>query len=364
MKNIIVYGAGYFGKKVYEKVSQYYSDDINILRYIDEKKDGKVVDIPIIRLTEYNTYEVPIIIALENRRTIKNVYGSLRNIGATDIYMFLNRDNPRYVGNVFLDDECVKIVGDESEIIPHVETHAVDYCNLNCKACIHYSALYNKEEQDNSAIYSDIREIAELSKDILSFYIMGGEPLLREDLSDVLELSRRTFPNSDIQLLTNGILISEHLDTLFHMLCKNNITITISEYSPTIGNRDRIKHVLESYNVPYIIRPYDSKNKFIKTISLSKDTPYKNICICNGCVNIYKGRIARCPAVMYLDRLNDTFSLDLPNSGIYKIEEFKDVPSLNKKMEEPIALCDHCVEYEIDWEQCSREHKVEDFVVV
>ncbi len=363
MIEVFVYGAGYVGKKVYEKVSEYYSE-LSIIGYIDEEKKGNLYDIPIIRLEDYNRLEVPVIIALERRKSVLQVYGNLRKKGAKNIYMYQNRNNPRYEEQEFLSDECIKILADADHIIPHIETHAVDYCNLNCKACIHFSALYKKEEQDTLTVYSDIEKIRCISRDILSFYIMGGEPLLREDLSDIVETSRKSFPNSDIQLLTNGILISERLHDLLNTLHKTNVTVTISEYSATKDHTEKMLRVLEKYKVSYIIRTFDTKSTFIKTLSLNKETPYKKICICDGCVNIYKGRIARCPAVMYLDKLNDTFSLELPNSGIYQIEEFSDALSLNSAMEAPIALCDHCVEYKVNWAQCGKKYKLEDFVVV
>jgi uncharacterized radical SAM superfamily Fe-S cluster-containing enzyme len=242
--------------------------------------------------------------------------------------------------------------------------HAVDYCNLNCKACIHYSPLFSKEEHINALIYKDIALLSKITRSIMSFYILGGEPLLRDDLCEVVECARSTFPDSDIQILTNGILVSEKLSDLWKTMQKCNVSLTVSEYEPTHGRTMNIKSILEAYGVPYVMRPYKDKKSFVKTLSLFTDTKYPRTCISNGCVNVYNEKVAKCPAVMYISRLNETFSIGLPKYGIYELKDFGNAEELYKKMKERIPLCDHCYNYEIEWQQCKKERNLSDFVIV
>ena len=67
---------------------------------------------------------------------------------------------------------------------------------------------------------------------------------------------------------------------------------------------------------------------------------------------------------MYIDKLNNRFSLSLPNDGIHELKKFSNVIDFNKIMNEKISLCDYCVDCEIEWGQCSKDYKMEDFVVV
>ncbi len=362
MIEILVYGAGDNGKTLAERVETLYSSEVKIKAFIDKNKTGEIMGIPIISLDSMNGYSLPVVISIEKRQIVMAVYKELKSIGVKDIFMFLNRQNPRY-NNSFFEGECSELTGNEESLLPHIEVHAVDYCNLNCKACIHYSGLYKKEEFQKEIVFSDIKEISNLTKDIISFYILGGEPLLREDLGDVIKYARECLPKSDIQVLTNGLLVSERFADLWTVMREANVTLTVSEYEPTSHKSDEIIKVLQNNKVPYIIRPYNYKDKFIKTIALSADSQYKHTCICDGCVNVYKGTIARCPAVMYLEKLNSEFGIELPEDGIYSLEDFTNAKELYAKMVEKIPLCDHCVEYSVDWGQCAAVRKLEDFVI-
>ncbi|SKB95005.1 4Fe-4S single cluster domain-containing protein [Lachnospiraceae bacterium] len=363
MIKIYVYGAGLYGHYVLKRIKTYYEKEIDIVSFIDKNKTGELNHIPIIRL-ENACEDFPVVVAIDNRYVVSEIYRELRQVGVEKIFMFLNRDNPRYDKTDFFKSECALLMGKSEDYIPHIEMHAVDYCNLNCKACIHFSALYSKEEQSFDTIFNDIDLLSGLTTNIVSFYIMGGEPLLRDDLSDVIRYARKTFPYSDIQVLTNGLLISKEYGELLCTLHDTNVTLTVSEYKPTQSRREEICKILSEFRVPYIIRKYDSKNRFIKTISISADSLYPKTCICRGCVNIYKGLAARCPAVMYLKRLNDRFNLTLPEDGIRSLDEFESVDKFNSAMSESIPLCEYCVYCEIEWEQCGLDKKMEDFLVV
>lgn len=360
---INIYGAGNNGKRIYEKINKFYSDKYTISEYIDANISGYFKGIPIVKPDNYCS-DNPVVIAIENRKIALSVYKLLKNKAVKNVYLYLNLDNPHYENDDFLENECIKIIDEGDGIIHHIEIHAVDYCNLNCKACIHYAPLYSKEEFDEKIIYDDLKMLSGFTKGVLSLYIMGGEPLLRTDLPDVIRTARNLFPYSDIQVLSNGLLVPKCDDILWHTMRECKATLTISEYKPTTKLRDNIKETLIKNGVPYIIRSFDKKNKFVKTLCISNHSGYERTCICDGCINIYKGQVSRCPAVMYLYKLNDTFGLNLPNSGIYNLSDFNDVDELNKKMCENIPLCEHCINYEIDWDNCGKDCKVEDFIVM
>lgn len=361
--NIVVYGAGRNGLKIYDRIENCYSENYTIKSYIDKGKEGFVNDIPIIKLEQYKD-NVPVVISVEDRKSVLSIYKVLKQRKIKNIYLYLNLDNPCYEGFDFLENECIKMVSDENELVHHIEMHAVDFCNLNCKACIHYAPLFEKQDFNERMIYDDLKTLSEFTTGIISLYIMGGEPLLRADLPEVIETARKLFPHSDIQILTNGILVPKYSKKLWEVMRKNKVTLTVSEYKPTQKMREDIEHTLKENQVPYLLRTFDTKDKFIKTLCLNSNSKYEKTCICDGCINIYNGKISRCPAVMYLNKLNKTFDINLPEEGIYDLSEMNSVTELNLKMEEKIPLCDHCVYYEIEWDKCEKNLKLEDFVIM
>ncbi len=77
-------------------------------------------------------------------------------------------------------------------------------CNLECKHCWE-GGSHSTEELSTKEIISLIDELSMLK--VFKIVITGGEPLLREDLSEILK--RCTEKNIRVTVFTNGTLISE-----------------------------------------------------------------------------------------------------------------------------------------------------------
>lgn len=45
------------------------------------------------------------------------------------------------------------------------------------------------------------------------------------------------------------------------------------------------------------------------------------MCISNGCVTIWDGKIARCLQLMYILYFNNYFNTSLPDEGVMKLED-------------------------------------------
>lgn len=101
----------------------------------------------------------------------------------------------------------IRYLNSDKAFIPQLEANIIDSCNLNCKGCAHYSNLF-----DDSEIYPlneyerDIKQIAR-NADILNFYILGGEPLKLKNLDEYLRITKRFLPNTNLRLITNGLLV-------------------------------------------------------------------------------------------------------------------------------------------------------------
>lgn len=360
---IILYGMGEFGEHAIHRIEKYYPN-YQVDGVIDSFRKLSGQGIQQISIDSVCDKSIPIVITISKRRTVVEIYKKLKSFHFENVYVYLRRDNIVQRNSDFLENECKKIIGLPNEIIPHIEMHAVDYCNLKCKACIHFSPLFLEDDFCKELIFEDMNKMAKLSRNVLSLYIMGGEPFLRDDLDEVLSYARKMFATCDIELLSNGLLIPTCSEKVLKSIYDNNIHVVISEYEPTKKIRERIIRVLEQNNISYSIRGHLKKEKFVKSLSYSEDSIYPHGCICDGCVNLYKGKVARCPAVMYIDRLNSMFNLTFPREGTFDIEEIKSVEELNEKMNDMIPLCKHCVLCEIEWERCGSTVSIQDFVVM
>ena len=73
-------------------------------------------------------------------------------------------------------------------------------CNLSCRHCRGFSEVELSTERARKLV----AEIAELKPGWV--IVEGGEPLLRQDLFDLLELMRQR--QLDVHLITNGMLLN------------------------------------------------------------------------------------------------------------------------------------------------------------
>lgn len=118
---------------------------------------------------------------------------------------------------------------------------------------------------------------------------------------------------------------------------------------------------LDGNNVQYEIRKYERKQKFYKPLSLSQNSKYPKCCLSSTCVNIWNGKIARCPALMYINKFNEVFGTSLPNAGIIDLDSDICGKELLEALTKDVPLCKHCVSNLVDWSICGKTPKLEDF---
>lgn len=113
-------------------------------------------------------------------------------------------------------------------MINYIETHITEACNLRCRGCSHFSVFAKPKHKDIEEFRREFKRLAEID-DIRIIRIMGGEPLLNPDFMEYLRIVREFFPNSDVVLVTNGIL-SDRLMPHWMELRKLEIGIVVSDY--------------------------------------------------------------------------------------------------------------------------------------
>lgn len=359
--SIYIYGAGAIGERLVKKIEIY---NLEIEGFIDSYKEREYLGYSIVSVKEVDKKSI-IIISVLNTNSILAIYQELRKESINDIYWFQDFDcvNSEPGLDAFLKNECLSMRGWENLIMPHIELHISDKCNLNCKGCTHFSPLYN----DIGAIFedkiNDIRALKKLFPEIFRIDLLGGEPLLNPELKEYIVALRRELPKTFIQIYTNGLLIPQLSDEVLKVIKENNIGISISEYYPTHKMIDKIIRILDEYEIRYRIVAFDMKQKFNIPISTNPESVYPKLCISDGCITVDKGRISRCPTLMYIEKFNEYFGESLPTGGIYNIDEYTNGETLLEDMKKVVPLCKHCIKKDINWSVCGREKHFEDFAV-
>jgi sulfatase maturation enzyme AslB (radical SAM superfamily) len=111
------------------------------------------------------------------------------------------------------------------------EAYVTNVCNLNCSEC----NRLNNYKFSGHYLWSDVEEDYKRWSEKIDpgwINILGGEPLLNLDIPNWIIGLRQLWPDTTINLLTNGTSLHLH-NNLYSLLKDNNITVRISTHSRT-----------------------------------------------------------------------------------------------------------------------------------
>ena len=149
-----------------------------------------------------DTSDARIVVIYENRFLERAILW-LKIVGVKDIYVvrpytidkgldFLN-GMALEQNKIVYDYTLIDHVFGEKPYLVHLETHVVDHCNLNCKACNNFSPFVREEKLSDIVSYRrDISNLAEVYSGIGRFFLLGGEPLLAPELCCEMIIFRRS----------------------------------------------------------------------------------------------------------------------------------------------------------------------------
>ncbi len=228
----------------------------------------------------------------------------------------------------------------------YFEVHLTEHCNLNCQSCFHFSPLAQEEYADLLSFENDFKRLAQITKGkIKSLSLMGGEPLLHPKCTEFFKIARKYFPNSNILLVTNGILLFETDELFWENMQKYNIILSPTIY-PINLDWNKITQIAEKYNINI---HYFNNIKYSQKIPIQLDGTlnpsinYKN-CVCKTCYILKNGKIFPCSVAANIHHFIKYFNLNIENSpkngiDIYKAKTLKQIDNfLTKK----IPLCKYC----------------------
>ena len=172
-----------------------------------------------------------------------------------------------------------------------VEFEIINSCNLNCGYC-YVKPFRNITPEFEQLSYLFKKTRAEVNP--FDVVILGGEPLIRKDIIEVLQLAVDVFGNASHGMSTNGTLLNKLTEEQFadlSRLSRNQLMVQVSldSFNPVINSKTRggteftLKglKLLEEHSVPFVIGivvTKFNKDDVLQTIdSLLKFTSLKGL---------------------------------------------------------------------------------------
>lgn len=248
--------------------------------------------------------------------------------------------------------------------INYIDINVVDHCNLKCKYCANFCPLVNEKFLDVAEFDKDCERLSSLSNGkIKTIRLLGGEPLLHPSLIEIMAVTRKHFPLSGIDLVTNGIVLLK-MPMAFWTQCNQSVVrVAISHY-PIHLNYTKIKSIAKEYGVKteYGKKPR-GMYKWLLDINGCQDIKESHsYCIrAAQCAVLQEGKIYACSLPPWIRYFNDYFGKDLKVNGfdyidIYKVKKFEEILEF---MGKPIPFCRYCntkeIVYSNAWEISKKE---------
>lgn len=229
------------------------------------------------------------------------------------------------------------------------EVQLVEHCNLNCKGCSHFSPLANEEFLDVEEYEKDCTRLSELFGGEASFIrLMGGEPLLHPEISRFLKITRSRFPNTVIDLDTNGILVLSMQENFWQAMRENKINLTITKY-PIKINYEVIKLKCEKEGVNFRFFDEQPVRDFTHLpLDVEGRQPIeKNFLSCylaNSCHTLKHGKMYTCSTIPHIEHFNKYYKKDLKitNDDFINIYEVKNKQEILDFFAKPVPFCRYC----------------------
>lgn len=233
--------------------------------------------------------------------------------------------------------------------LDYLETHMADHCNLKCKGCGHLSDIAKPAFPDYERFKESLLRLKRLFCGISTIRLMGGEPLLNRELPKFIQCTREIFPDANIRVVSNGLLIPRVEESLFKCMRENDVGFDISLYPPTAKVKTNIEMICLNYDIDVSFSPLIEKFISFKMFDQPHDSQksYEK-CISKRCHFLMDGKLALCGMPILRERKESY------NDVINLFDDELDPDEIYKKMKSPCGMCAYCnTDYEYnDWE-CS-----------
>ncbi|MCM1235338.1 MAG: radical SAM protein [Ruminococcus flavefaciens] len=230
------------------------------------------------------------------------------------------------------------------------EVHLVDHCNLNCQMCDHFSPLAKKNFLSPQEYEKDVIRLAEIFENQAKYIrLLGGEPLLHPDIIKFFQISRLHFPDTSLELYTNGLLLPTQNSDFWNACQKFSVIIYVTKY-PIDFEYSKSDLLAQYYNVKLIY--VNQRDEVIKTswclpldITGKQDSveSFSKCDMGNVCIFLKNGCLYPCTVAPNIIHFNQYFNKNLQITARDCINIYHaDANDILKFLACPIPFCKYC----------------------
>jgi MoaA/NifB/PqqE/SkfB family radical SAM enzyme len=239
------------------------------------------------------------------------------------------------------------------------EVSLADHCNLSCQMCDHYSQLSSKWFVDMDTFERDMKRMGKIfNHTIGAVTLIGGEPTLHKDIVRCMEITRREFPDGEVIILTNGILLPKLENSprgnIWEACKRLDVHITVTVY-PLKFDYAALEKKAKEYGVVLSMSSNIHADELTKLTKISdkhtfdltgqaETTGFVSCAYFNKFNALREGRYYMCPVAAHVNIFNDYFRQNLTlaeadSLDIYKVESWEELSEFTAKR---CPFCGYC----------------------
>ncbi len=270
-----------------------------------------------------------------SRKTIREMLNDLENRGVKNSAIHI------------LDiqkDKSYSVESFQKFSLDYLEYHVCDHCNLKCSGCSHFSSLVSGEVFTDFELWKrDMERLHNLIPQIDLIRILGGEPLLHRELSKFIIETRQMYPDANIVMTTNGLLIPKMNSSLIQTLKEMEITVELTLYQPLVAAGHELLEFLRDNDLNYVVLMHGVAefDRILLKRPVYTALEAKKRCL-DSCVEFRNGRLFQCPVAAFLPYYNKYYNAELPEETGLDIYEQLSEKEIRDYLQRPIELCKYC----------------------
>ena len=161
---------------------------------------------------------------------------------------------------------------------------------------------------------------------------------------------RGLFKESNLTIVTNGILLKKQSDEFYKCCKENNVHIEITKY-PINFNYDEVIEFLKINNISHsFVGSTAIKDKTTHKLALDEygnqdpTYSYNNCFHSTKCYQYYDGKLFMCPCCAYINKLNKKFNKNfiVTDKDYLEISKIKTLDEILDYLSNPIPFCKYC----------------------
>lgn len=276
--------------------------------------------------------------------------------------------------------------------LKYAEVYITNVCNYSCTHCQSFNnyAFKGHQRWDD---YKSEYELLSKKLDIDIIQLIGGEPTLNPDFYKWLNGVSNLWPNSKLQIATNGTALDKITDEVYKILSRNGSTLWITchdiklydefinfikmfldeivsdtgepptrKVSRIFVDKNGVEVILD-WTQTFRSSAIDLVNNQLTMKYNSDPDKAHSICGFKACHQINKGKLYKCPLVSVLPDFLNQFDVAIEDKELaYSYEPMShndDVAKFVNEIDMPISQCKFCPSnYDIGHDFVGTEKKI------